>query len=80
MSSRRRLDSEELRKVYISHAAEAPTMEPLLALAPMLILAVAAPRWGHDSRAALRSEEQRLAGLGLSWTPDRGRAREEERA
>jgi hypothetical protein len=42
-------------------------MEPLIAVGSLLILAVAAPRWGFDSRAALYSEEKRLASLGLVW-------------
>jgi len=27
-------------------------------------------RWGYDSRDALRSQEEELAGLGLSWGAD----------
>ena len=53
-------------------------MEPLLALALLSILAVAAPRWGHDSRATLLLEEQRLASLGLSWAAGRRGTRQEE--
>ena len=53
-------------------------MEPLLALALLLILAVTAPRWGYDGRATDYSKEQRLAALGLAWAAGRRDARAEK--
>jgi hypothetical protein len=43
-------------------------MEIIIVLGLLIALAVAAPRWGHDSRTGLRSEEQNLASSGLSWS------------
>jgi hypothetical protein len=42
-------------------------MELVVILGLLLVLAVAAPRWGHDSRTGVRSKEQKLAAAGLRW-------------
>jgi hypothetical protein len=42
-------------------------MDALIVLGLLIALAVAAPRWGRDSRNAARSKEQELASYGLSW-------------
>ncbi len=45
-------------------------MEACLPLVAICLLTVGAMRWGYDSRDALRSQEEELAGLGLSWGAD----------
>jgi len=47
-----------------------PRLEACLPLVAICLLAVLAMRWGYDSRDALRSQEEELAGLGLSWGAD----------
>lgn len=42
-------------------------MEIVLTLGFFLSLALAAPRWGADSRDGLRSAEHALAGYGFTW-------------
>lgn len=42
-------------------------MDAIVVLGLLIALAVAAPRWGCDSRDAARSKEQDLASFGLSW-------------
>ncbi len=42
-------------------------MDLLLVLAIPVILALAALRWGADSREGLLSEEARLARYGVVW-------------
>jgi hypothetical protein len=48
-------------------------MEPIVILAVLVILAIAAPRWGRDSRAGVRSKEQELAATGVRWPGGPGR-------
>jgi hypothetical protein len=43
-------------------------MELLLSLAVLIVLGVAAVRWGHDSRDASQSDEAILAARGYAWT------------
>lgn len=42
-------------------------MELFLVVGFFAALAVAAPRFGHDSRIGLRSREQELAAAGVRW-------------
>jgi hypothetical protein len=42
-------------------------MELLVTLAFILGLAIAAPRFGYDSREPMRSNEEELACLGMVW-------------
>jgi hypothetical protein len=42
-------------------------MEALVPLALLCTLAILATRWGYDSRDSVRSKEQELASLGLTW-------------
>ncbi len=42
-------------------------MDLLLVLAIPIVLALAALRWGADSREGFLSEEARLAGYGVVW-------------
>jgi hypothetical protein len=42
-------------------------MDAILILGLLVGLALAAPRWGRDSRSGLRSKEQELAINGFSW-------------
>jgi hypothetical protein len=44
-------------------------MELLLVLALLCALGLLAARWGVDSRESLRSKEEQLAALGLTWGP-----------
>jgi hypothetical protein len=44
-------------------------MEVLVVVALLCALAVLAARWGVDSRESLRSKEEELAALGLTWGP-----------
>lgn len=57
-------------------------MEGVAVLTCLCVLAVLATRWGVDSADSLRSKEEELAGLGVTWGPtapsgmrSRGRAR-----
>ena len=43
-------------------------MEALVLLAAVVLLGLAAGRWGHDSRDALHSAEDDLAAHGLTWS------------
>jgi hypothetical protein len=47
-------------------------MDAIVVLGLLIALAVAAPRWGCDSRDAARSKEQDLASFGMSWIEIRG--------
>jgi hypothetical protein len=42
-------------------------MELIIALGLLVGLALAAARWGTDSREWPRSKEERLAGFGVRW-------------
>ena len=42
-------------------------MEALVVVGLLVALAVAAPRWGVDSRSTLASRELEQATFGLSW-------------
>ena len=42
-------------------------MEPIVVFALLLMLAIAAPRWGYDSRDAIRSKDRELAASGVRW-------------
>jgi len=42
-------------------------MESFVILGFLIGLAVAAPRWGQDSRICLHSKEQDLAAAGVRW-------------
>jgi hypothetical protein len=42
-------------------------MDASLVLGLFVALAVAAARWGHDSREGVRSKEQDLAAHGVCW-------------
>jgi hypothetical protein len=44
-------------------------VEGIVVFGLLLLLAVVAPRFGYDSRAGLRSNEENLASLGVTWTP-----------
>jgi hypothetical protein len=48
-------------------------MEVLIAFVAFILLDLAAMSWGYDSRQSLRSEEERLAALGVTWS-DRSQA------
>jgi hypothetical protein len=42
-------------------------MEAVLLLLALCALAALAIAWGADSRARLRSDEERLASYGMAW-------------
>ena len=42
-------------------------MDCLILFCFLIGLALAAPRWGYDSRDGLRSDEQELACLQFNW-------------
>lgn len=42
-------------------------MDAIVLLGLLTSLAVAAVRWGHDSRDTIRSKEEGLATYGVSW-------------
>lgn len=42
-------------------------MELIIVFGLLITLALAAPRWGRDSRAGLGSKEQDLAAAGVRW-------------
>jgi hypothetical protein len=42
-------------------------MDALLILGLLIALALAAPRWGVDTRRRLESEEDALAARGVVW-------------
>jgi hypothetical protein len=42
-------------------------MDALLILGLLIALALAAPRWGADTRLRLESEEHALASRGVVW-------------
>ncbi len=42
-------------------------MEALVVFGALVALALAAPRWGRDSRDLFRSPEHRFARLGYCW-------------
>jgi hypothetical protein len=42
-------------------------MDAVVVLVLLMFLALAAPRWGADSRAGLESEEEALAARGVVW-------------
>ena len=47
-------------------------MEALLIVSLLIVLALVAPRFGHDSREQLASNEEALARWGFAWHGDRG--------
>ncbi len=42
-------------------------MDALLVLAILIVLALAAPRWGTDSSPHFESQEHALAARGIVW-------------
>ena len=42
-------------------------MELLLPVISLIVLAIAAVRYGHDSRDSIHSKEQQLACFGMAW-------------
>jgi hypothetical protein len=46
-------------------------MDALLVLGLLIAVALAAPRWGADSRPAICSKDRALAGWGVTWETGR---------
>jgi hypothetical protein len=42
-------------------------MELLLSVVALIVLAVLAMRYGHDSRTGIQSKEHQLACFGMTW-------------
>ena len=49
-------------------------MEALIAVASLVLLAILAARFGHDSRPTLRTKEQDLGARGMTWRDESGSA------
>jgi hypothetical protein len=47
-------------------------MELLFSVIALIVLAVLAVRYGHDSRTGIQSKEQELAWFGMQWPEFRG--------